>query len=367
MKILYRILQIILLPLAIIGTINYAVDPDYTLRKDYIGPLSQALINQKAIAGPVNINSRLLKKEWISAMRNNPNVLVIGSSRTLSISKDCFPGSAFFNASVTNCSLPDMYAFIELFDRKGQLPDTILLGTDLWLFGDAFQEVRWLNNREATLELMKKTMNGQKVTLPSAWLLKKEWLKELFSVSYLIRSLRLREKAEQFTIEDSVSSPKMMILPDGSRYIPPAFVSRSQEETKKKARAYFYTSPDEQFRQLSAEATERFERLIDYLREKGCQVFLYIPPYHPTTYQLLAGTAKTSGIIDAERYVRAIAREKQVALIGASDPAALGLNGEQFYDGVHLRAKALDSLITTGFTKKQSVSSASSPAFSALQ
>ena len=68
MMIAKRILLTLVLPLIFIGGINFGIDPDYTLRTDYIKPLVQSLQEGKLVSGPVNVNSRLLKKEWINRM-----------------------------------------------------------------------------------------------------------------------------------------------------------------------------------------------------------------------------------------------------------------------------------------------------------
>ena len=204
MKAIKQILLIVVLPLLIIGGINYSIDPDYTLRKNHIPHLTEELIKGNCISGPVNINSRELKRQWIEKLPSLPDVLVLGSSRTLSLSHKSFPNETFFNASVTNCTFQDMYSFVYLIENKwGKLPENIIICVDQWLLGNTFKEKQWLVNRSSFIEMVKRTNCNKGFKIPSRWELDKEWIKELFSVKYLVRTIKLRGKSEEFNISDT--------------------------------------------------------------------------------------------------------------------------------------------------------------------
>ena len=341
MKLLKRITTILLLPLLLIGGTNYLVDPDYTLRKDYIPTLANALNNGKMVSGPVNINSRLLKKQWIIEMEAVPEVLVLGSSRTLSLSGEAFPGKTFFNASVTNCTFQDMYVFLNLFEKKDKLPGTIVICADQWLFGDQFIEKRWLLNRKEFEEMAEKVGGISSEDFPSKWELDKEWVKELFSIRYLIRSLKYRGKAEKFEVQTAVVPNKMMFLPDGSRHLPDQLTGLSEKEVAGKAVNYFYSSPDEYFTELDSLQCRLFESLVMCLQSKGCDALLFIPSYHPETCKLLKHSAKTTGVFEAEKYVLDFAQKHQLKTAGRTNPADINLEEADFYDAVHLKPEVL--------------------------
>lgn len=345
MKIFNRILMILIVPLILIGGINYLVDPDYTLRKDYIPKLAESLTDGKLISGPVNINSRVLKRQWIKRLPSSPEVLVLGSSRILSLSKEAFPNKVFFNASVTNCTFQDMYAFLNLVEEKSdKLPETIIICADQWLFGDSFSEKRWLNNRTDFVEMLRKTGDISQNKFPSKWVLNKEWIKEFFSVQYLIRSLKGLKKTDEFVICDSIRSNKMMSLPDGSRSLPLKIVNMVEIEVNKKAVDYFYSSTDEQFQKLSQLQCQLFENLIGYLESKKCEVIVFIPPYHPETFQLLKQSDNTTGIFKLEDYLLTFSENHRVKIIGSTNPVKLNLTKFDFYDGVHLKPTVLNDL-----------------------
>src|SRR5690554_4841731 len=211
MKLFSRILSVLILPLLLTGSVNYLIDPDYTLRKDYIPEAASALANGKLLSGPINANGRLLKREWIKQLEHHPEVLVLGSSRTMGVTQDLFAGKSFFNASVSNCTFQDMYAFADLVEkRQNGFPDEIIVCCDQWLFGNSFQEKRWLYNRKNFIRILKESGNISPRKFPPKWKLQKEWIKELFSVRYFVRSLKQFGKPEKFEIQNTVLPGKPM-------------------------------------------------------------------------------------------------------------------------------------------------------------
>lgn len=348
MKLFTRIVTILLLPLILIGGVNYFFDPDYTLRKDYIAPLAKALADGKMISGPVNVNSRLLKKEWIKQLPEIPEILVLGSSRTLALSQQTFPAKYFINASVSNCTFQDMYAFLELVERKDRgLPKTIIICADQWLFGNSFVEKQWLENKSEFLGMAKKVENLPLNNIASKWDLNKEWIKELFSVRYLFHSLKYRGRTEKFEICQSIEKDKMMFLPDGSRFIPEWVINTPENEVSGKARNYFYSSKDEYFTELDQMQRKLFSGMIKHLKSWNCKIILFIPPYHPETYQLLEQSAQTSGVFKAETYLLNFARENDLIIIGSTNPTSINIGKAHFYDGVHLKPESLKHFFTS--------------------
>lgn len=344
MKLFTRILTILLLPLILIGGVNYFFDPDYTLRKDYIAPLAKALANSKMISGPVNINSRILKKHWIKQLKAHPEILVLGSSRTLALSQQIFPEKSFVNASVTNCTFQDMYVFLHLIEEKqSDLPPTVIICADQWLFGNSFVEKQWLVNRSEFTKMAKKIGGVPLNEFPPKWDLDKEWIKELFSVRYLIRSGRRFWKTEKFEICESVNNEKMMLLPDGSRFIPERVVNAPEIEVSQMASNYFYSCKDEHFAELDPLQCKLFAGMVDYLKKQNCKIILFVPPYHPETYQLLKQSPQTIGIFKAESYLRDFALEHDLQILGGTNPDDSELSANDFYDAVHLKPKSLSN------------------------
>lgn len=335
--------MILILPLILIGGINYCIDPDYSLRNNYISPLVTSLLEGKLISGPVNVNSRLLKKEWIERLPQKPEILVLGSSRTLALSQEVFSGRTYFNASVSNCTFQDMYAFLNLIEKKGNgLPHTIIICTDQWLFGKSFAEKRWLENRSEAIEMIQKAGIIPLKKFPSKWNIDKEWIKELFSVRYLFRSVSNMGKVEKFEVCQSFEPDKMMFLPDGSRSIPQRVIDASEKEISENAHSYYFASKDEYFTELDKFQCTLFEGMMKYLTANHCKVILFIPPFHPETLRLLEQSNKTIGVLKAESYLKTFVLKRNLELIGGNHTDSLNLSAIDFYDGVHLKPEALN-------------------------
>jgi len=267
----------------------------------------------------------------------------LGSSRTMALSKEVFFGRTYFNASVTNCTFQDMYAFLNMVEKKGNgLPHTVVICADQWLFGNSFGEKRWLENRSEAIGMMQKAGVSQLDKLPHQWNMQKEWIKELFSVRYLMRSILNRGKVEKFEICQAVEPDKMMFLPDGSRSIPQRVLNTAEKEIAENARNYFYTSKDECFTRLDAFQCELFEKLINYLEVNHCQVLLFIPPFHPETIRLYEQSSQTNGVLKVEDYLHDFAKGQSVELIGDNHSEAMNLSLADFYDGVHLKPESIN-------------------------
>ena len=344
MKIIYRISTILILPLLILAATNYHFDPDYTLRKDYITKLTDQLLNENIISGPVNINSRVLKKQWIKNLPYSPELVVLGSSRTLPLTKETFENTTFFNASLTNCTWQDMYAIVNWFDKKERkFPGEVIICTDQWLFNANFNEKRWLQNREDILETVQSTSISGK-DFPSKWSYQKEWIKELFSVRYFIRSLRYRGKAEHFKAITEIDSTKMNLLPDGSRYLPKQLTEPSEKTLCQSVENYIRTSKDEHFSVLSAQQCQLFENLLKLLQEKQCKITLFIPPFHPLATKSYASNPKTSGLEKANKYIMQFENQENINVIDCTDSLKFQFQPDDFYDAVHLKPAVLNAI-----------------------
>jgi hypothetical protein len=332
----------------LIGGLNIYVDPDYSLKTDYIPELVDALLEGKIVSGPENVNLRLLKKRWIERLPFSPEVLVLGSSRTLGVGQKSFQGQSFFNASVTNCTFQDMLAFLKLFTEKPtkQLPQTIVICADQWLFGNSFTEKQWLVNRKEAIEMAKIVGFSDWKKFQSKWELDKEWITELFSVRYMVRSISSFGKVEQFKICESINNKRMMFLPDGSRLISESITHFPEQEAAVKAKNYFLSSNDERFVALNQFQCQLFEAMISYLAaDKSRNVVIYIPSYHPEIYDMIRKSEETSGTLKTETFILGLANYHHIKVIGATNPGDMQLKASDFYDAVHLKPEVLNKII----------------------
>jgi hypothetical protein len=83
-------------------------------------------------------------------------------------------------------------------------------------------------------------------------------------------------------------------------------------------------------------ATESLEAFVDYLQRENVQVVFYLAPYHPEAWDLLKSQSVYPG---AEEYLRDLAFDKGIAVVGSYDPEESGATMEDFYDEAHSKER----------------------------
>ena len=70
-------------------------------------------------------------------------VVVVGSSRSMEVRADFFPGRTFYNSSVGSARLPDYVALYEAYRARGIKPSLFVIGIDPWVLNARFGDQRW--------------------------------------------------------------------------------------------------------------------------------------------------------------------------------------------------------------------------------
>ena len=78
-----------------------------------------------------------------------------------------------------------------------------------------------------------------------------------------------------------------------------------------------------------------FEQFIDYLQMNGVKIVFFMHPYNPIVYSSLKMNPKYFNLQYSEAYIRKIAKEKTICVLGSFDPSQEGFSGEDFFDGMH--------------------------------
>jgi len=93
------------------------------------------------------------------------------------------------------------------------------------------------------------------------------------------------------------------------------------------------------YREIDEESMEMLAALIDYLKDQGVEVILYLPPYSPMLYDYIESEPDFQIALEVEREMRKFASGKQIALYGSYDPAGSGLEMTDLYDVYHVKAE----------------------------
>ncbi len=350
-KIISRFSLLLLLPF-VVGMVNYWVDRDQILRDDTVVEMVNAIQAGNNICGVEYIDDRTFQKLLIQQQNETPDVLILGSSRTLGIDKSCFPNQSFFNHSVTNANLEDFLAIVHLYEEVQSLPDTILLGLDQWLLNDAIQRTNWMPLSTDYLNMNEQLGFSYDWSIwATRWNYYKNYWSELFSTVSFLNGIQ-KPTSQKWEITTSSECEKDIKFADGSRRRNVSHIHRGKSHVERTAKDYVIQSKDEQFNQLSANKKKQLEQLIFYLKQKGVHLILYIPPYHPITYEGFMNHPSFKGMPLATLFYQELAKKYKLQVIGASNPKTIGANFDHFYDATHLQNWALNPIIQRGIKKE---------------
>jgi hypothetical protein len=344
---------LLLLPVPVVMAVTtLAVDPANLFESGYEDKVAAILLRGKNVANLENYDERRLEEAYLGRARPI-SVLVLGSSRALSIRGTDFPGQAFYNASVSGASLEDVLAIRELAERAGPLR-CLVLGVDPWYWNESAGQGRWTTIAQA-YGLARRRLGlpvGSEVDAASS---RGPWLRylQVLSPTYFQASLqeilagtgrRSRDVRETDAEEASVSVKRA----DGSLAYPESLRSRTTGDVERLALEYAGHSPIYSlgnFRELDPARREVFERLLDDLHARGTRVVFFLAPYHPLVYDVLASRPEYAQVLAAERYAREQAERRSIRVVGSFSPGACGVEARDFLDGMHLRSVAVERLV----------------------
>lgn len=113
MKKLFVKLAVIFVPLAVIViATNFVIDPANIFSSEkYVDGIASILASGNNADNITNYNERLLQKHFLQKQQQkNPDIVVMGSSRIMEISKNIFPSKQLLNIGVSHANINDLIA-----------------------------------------------------------------------------------------------------------------------------------------------------------------------------------------------------------------------------------------------------------------
>jgi hypothetical protein len=177
---------------------------------------------------------------------------------------------------------------------------------------------------------------------------------DLFSMGYFQTSLftwlrgRLvpeERNAKYYIYHDGDLPMGGTILTDGSA-IYPERAQNTGEKQRVFAEAITYASKEIKIgRQIDSVRTRKLEAFVKYLMDKRISVILFLPPYHPKTYEMLS-QSKSYYLLEIQHEIQALANRLGVAIVGSYNPSDVGFTEEDFFDGDHPNQYAVRRLFS---------------------
>ena len=342
-----------MLPVLLLApVVNYTVDPAnlFAQQGEQEAKIGEALLAGKNVVNFDRYDDRSIGAYLLRHRTGHPNVLVLGSSRTLNIRGNLFPRSKFVNGSMLASTVREVMAAYAIVHGKGMHPDTVVVGLDPWMVNADAYDVRWVaikKDFDAALELLG-VKNWPSYKGPEQT---QSRIGALFSADYFQQSIKSvtsgKQKPTWYT-SSAEENEGFTRLPEGSYTYGLVQRNSTQAEIDEIAQKYaaekIYMLNDNA--KVDSTHVYAITRLLQMIRKDGAVPILYLPPYHPIVYARLGTDPRQKIVRDAEATLRQVASRLGIRVVGSYNPAAVGLSNADFYDGHHLRESGLAKLFS---------------------
>ncbi|MBT3934810.1 MAG: hypothetical protein HOF35_11175 [Bacteroidetes bacterium] len=344
-KFIYKVICTSLPIILALVTVNYFGDAANLFNTGYEGKMADIVIGDSCVTNISNYDERVFQHELITRMKNIPNTVVIGSSRTMLITTDYFPSQTLFNNSVSGASIEDLIAIYQMYKERNYFPKTIIIGIDPWTFNENNSQSRWKSVESYYLQFHDRTL--------STFIANNQFQKyeQLFSLSYFQPSIKNILKKMSITSEPVPTKNKYNItgtkLTDGSLVYGSDYRNASQDEINRKIANYttgnIYSI--ENFNEISKRIWKEFQEMISDMKTHSISIELFLSPYAPPVYNTIS--KKYPMVLETEKIIREYVQLENIKVYGSFNPFELNMNESYFYDGMHCREKGIATIMGT--------------------
>jgi hypothetical protein len=323
-------------------SVNYWGDSAKLFHTSYENKIADIIFSNQNATNISNYNDRVFQKELINKLNSKPDILVIGSSRTMLINSTYFKNEKVINNSVSGASIEDLIAIYQMFKNKNLLPKKIILGIDPWLFNEKNNQTRWQSIGNEYNAFFKKSAEIEENILNNE-------VKQLFSLSYFQASFRNLPNVI-LGISDPIGTENIYNqsntkLVDGSISYGKKYREVSNEQIKGKAQLYIsgriYSI--ENYNEISPRIFNEFEKLCDEILKNDIELSFFLAPYHPIVFEKFEKDYQI--VLEVENKISEFALEKNIKLLGSFNPVKIGIDNSGFYDGMHSKESTIKDIL----------------------
>ncbi len=338
-------LSLFLIPFILIAFVNYQVDNAHIFSgESEYKSIANIISHEHNVANLYNFNEILLYKNLIKELNYNPDILIIGSSRSMEINNNMFPDKHIFNASISECSLKEIIAIYSLFEQNNIKPKSIIYNIDPFVFLNADRSngfrcelIEEYNAIAGKIGIDSTDKSELLAISASEW---KSKIKELFNPGYFYENIRYGSK--EFYQTDEVFTNVNVLCKDGSIAYNEHYRQVTENEALNSAKLYLHgLDLDKKKIKIDKKKVAIFEKFVNYL-QKQHQVTFFLSPLHP--YVLKDFTAHQFNLAQIEKYITETANTKNIKIVGSFNPQNLGLTTKDFYDGNHTKRKGIEKI-----------------------
>jgi hypothetical protein len=330
--------------------INYIQDPGNLFQNgEYEKGIAGLLLDGKNVTGTGNYDDRLLQKYYIDDLQERKDIVVLGSSRSMYIRSNLFPGQSFFNNSVSMATLNDHIAIYGMYRERKILPKIIIICMDEWLFSEKNSADNWRTLQKeyvSTIKLLLATKDKEGNGSEKFYKLKKYY--QLFSPQYFHTSFFDIIKGNEYKYyptNQPLHEKGASKLFDGSLVYNDAVRQRTVQQTNAVAiTAKSKEKINDNNEYLTLAVKEKFEAFINFMLSDGIELVFFLPPSHPKLFEQDAHVNNNSEEI--EMYAKTFAQNKNIKILGSYNPLQANVNEEDFFDGGHLRPSGISKIFS---------------------
>jgi len=344
MKQLFTKLLLLSLPiLLVLISVNYFGDAAKLFNDKYEKTMANYILNGSNVTNITNYDERIFQKLITKKIQKKPDLLILGSSRTLFIHSSFFNNTKMINSSVSGASIEDLIAIYQMYKLNGKLPSKIIIGIDPWTFNEQSKQNRYLSIKEYYDSFFNHDILDESKQLATYK------YKELISFSYFQSSLKSLIKKIRFQ-SNPIETKEMFNsmdtkLSDGSLIYGKKIRNASQAEINSSIKKYIAEEiyGIANFNAISKKAYHDFELLISEIIKNKIQVEIFLTPYAPVVYEEIKSNHPL--VLKTEKLIRDYAFSKKIKIHGSFNPALVGLDETFFYDGMHCKESGLQKIL----------------------
>jgi hypothetical protein len=331
--------------LLLLVTVNYISDPAGLFGEtEKEAKLAELLAEKRNACIISNYNERLLQKLYIESISESPDIIVLGSSRSMQISQDQFTDRTLFNNCVSNGVIQDYISIIQIYRDCGFKPSTVIIGIDPWVLNKNNNISRWQQFQSEYKKALYRISSNKAASILKLPRINQKYLM-LLSPSYFQNSIRFLvnkpEKKNFFYEAKNLDSDVSIKRADGSLLPGRADREKSEETVLLDALSAVSDYRLAKFIKPDRQLLEILDDLVVSLQNDKINVIFFLPPYHPVTYKMMMESKSYKIVASVEDSIRTLAIKRNVKVLGSYNPITCSLDGSDFYDRYHPRREAI--------------------------
>ena len=323
---------------AVIIGVNLAVDPA-NIVAGVESKIAGFIVQGYNVTNVGNLDERLLQKSIIKTDSSNYETIILGSSRIM-LFGSVYYGPNSFNHGVSGATLEDFVALYQIYLENGKTLKKVIIGVDPWIFNKNNGQSRWLSLKKE----YQKYHGIDSISLAESIFVYK--YAQLLSITYFQESIKKLGKSflsrvGGITTTYEKLNEELTRLSDGTISYGRSYREMTETVIESKAKEYIngkiYSIED--FAELSVDTKNDFKVFLSRLIQDGISLEIILAPYHPIVYDFIKNNAKYRLVLEVESYIKSLAKESGLELIGSYDPSHFNLDSGDFYDGMHINEK----------------------------